>query len=70
MTAYLWRVLRSQLRRSRTLLGLTVVGVALGVASVVAIQILNQGSLLAFDGSVRAVSGQADLTVTGALPTP
>ncbi len=69
MTAYLWRVLRSQLRRSRTLLGLTVLGVALGVASVVAIQTLNQGSLLAFDGSVRAVSGQADLTVTGALPT-
>lgn len=69
MTRYLWRVVARQLRQSRTLLGLTVLGVALGVASVVAIQTLNQGSLLAFDGSVRAISGQADLTVTGALPT-
>ncbi|MBK7047590.1 MAG: FtsX-like permease family protein [bacterium] len=68
MTGYLWRGLVRHLRQSRTLLGLTVLGVALGVASVVAIQTLNQGSLHAFDGSVRAISGQADLTVTGVLP--
>lgn len=68
MIGYLLRGLARHLRRSRTLLALTVLGVALGVASVVAIQTLNQGSLRAFDGSVRAVSGQADLTVTGALP--
>lgn len=68
MIAYLQRGLVQHLRHSRTLLGLTVLGVALGVASVVAIQTLNQGSLRAFDGSVRAVSGQADLSVTGVLP--
>lgn len=69
MISYLRRGLLQYLRHSRTLLGLTVLGVALGVASVVAIQTLNQGSLLAFDGSVRAISGQADLSVTGTLPT-
>lgn len=68
MIAYLRRALAQHLRHSRTLLGLTVLGVALGVASVVAIQTLNQGSLRAFDGSVRAVSGQADLTISGTLP--
>ncbi len=61
--------MRRQLRESRTLFLLTVVGVALGVASVVAIQVLNRGALQAFDGSVRAVSGQADLTITGTVPT-
>ncbi len=69
MISYLRRGLAQHLRHSRTLLALTVLGVALGVASVVAIQTLNQGSLLAFDGSVRAISGQADLSVTGTLPT-
>ena len=58
------------LRESRTLFLLAVVGVALGVASVVAIQTLNQGAMQAFDGSVRAVSGQADLTVAGHRPRP
>ena len=48
---------------------MTVFGVSLGVASVVSIQILNQGALLAFDGSVPAVSGQADLSVIGTTPT-
>ncbi|MFO7607770.1 MAG: ABC transporter permease, partial [Candidatus Krumholzibacteriia bacterium] len=69
MIGYLGRSLRRQLRESRTLFLLTVTGVALGVASVVAIQTLNRGALQAFDGSVRAVSGQADLTVTGTIPT-
>lgn len=69
MTGYLLRVLLRQWRASRTLLLLTVVGVGLGVASVVAIQLLNRGALSAFDGSVQAVSGQADLTVSGVLPT-
>ncbi len=47
---------------------LTILGVALGVASVVAIQTLNQGSMQAFDGSVRAISGQAELSVMGMTP--
>lgn len=69
MIGYLGKSLARQLRQGRTLFLLTVAGVALGVASVVAIQTLNRGALAAFDGSVRAVSGRADLTVTGALPT-
>ena len=40
------------------------------MASVVSIQTLNQGALLAFEGSMQAVSGQADLTITGTTPTP
>ncbi len=68
MIRYLGRSLRRQLGESRTLFLLAVVGVSLGVASVVAIQTLNQGALKAFDGSVQAVSGQADLSVVGTLP--
>lgn len=52
-------------RHGRTLTVLTVVGVALGVASVVCIQTLNQGALAAFDGGMAAVSGEADLMVRG-----
>ncbi len=63
-----WRSLARSLRSGRTLFLLAVLGVALGVASVVAIQTLNQGALGAFDGSVRAVSGRADLTVLGLTP--
>ena len=69
MTRFLLRSLRRQLHESRTLFLLAVVGVALGVASVVAIQTLNQGAMKAFDGSVRAISGQAELTVTGTGPS-
>ena len=69
MIGYVGRSVRRQLHESRPLFLLTVTGVALGVASVVAIQVLNRGALQAFGGSVRAVSGQADLTVTGTVPT-
>jgi putative ABC transport system permease protein len=48
---------------------LTVLGVALGVASVLSIQILNQNALAAFEGSMHAVSGDADLSVLGRMPT-
>lgn len=50
-------------RQARALTALTVCGVALGVASVVSIQSLNQGALAAFSGGMKAVSGDADLTV-------
>lgn len=65
MIRFLARSLQRMVAQSRTLFLMSVVGVALGVASVVAIQTLNQGALLAFDGSVRAISGQADLSVLG-----
>jgi putative ABC transport system permease protein len=52
-------------RRDALLLALALGGVALGVASVLSIQLLNQGALGAFAGTVRAVSGDADLSVLG-----
>ncbi|MBD3222252.1 FtsX-like permease family protein [bacterium] len=55
-------------RQSRTLTVLTVLGVALGVGSVVCIQLINQGALAAFAGGMRAVSGEADLVVLGHGP--
>ena len=69
MKSILWASLRRLVRESRTLLLLTVAGTGLGVGSVVAIQSLNQGALQAFAGSVQAVSGQADLTILGTVPT-
>ncbi len=50
-------------RAGRTLFLLTVLGVALGVASVLSIQILNLNALGAFQGSLKAVSGEADLSL-------
>lgn len=69
MTRYLLRTLRAQVRRAPSLYGLTVAGVALGVAAVLTIQILNRNALAAFAGSVQAVSGDADLSVLGRGPT-
>ena len=57
MIGYFLRTLAARVRASKTLYLLTLFGVALGVASVVSIQVLNQGALLAFDGSMAAVSG-------------
>jgi putative ABC transport system permease protein len=69
--AYLSRAVAKELRAGRALFLLSVAGVALGVASVLSVQLLNQGALGAFAGGVRAVSGEAALTVlgpAGALP--
>jgi putative ABC transport system permease protein len=52
-----------EVRSGRLLFALAVAGVALGVGSVLSIQLLNQGALGAFAGTVRAVSGDADLSV-------
>jgi putative ABC transport system permease protein len=65
---YFLRAARAQLRSSRSLFLLSLFGVALGVASVVGIQIINLNALGAFRGSMEAVSGDADLTILGALP--
>ena len=69
MIPYFLRAMRARLRASPSLDVLTVLGVALGVASVLSIQILNGNALGAFQGSVRALSGEADLTVAGQLPS-
>ncbi len=63
MTGYLFRVLAHRLHEGRSLFLLTVLGVALGVASVLSIQVLNRSSVGAFSGALKAVSGAADLSV-------
>lgn len=65
MRRYLPRAAAREFRGGKALFLLAVAGVALGVGSVLSIQILNRGALGAFTGTVRAVSGDADLTVLG-----
>ncbi len=69
MKRYLSLSIRTQIRAGRALYLLTVLGVALGVASVVCIQIINRNSLAAFRGSIEAVSGEADFTILSRTPT-
>jgi putative ABC transport system permease protein len=66
---YFMKTLRSHLRRGLSLYLLTVFGVSLGVASVLAIQIINRSAIGAFRGGIRAISGEADLSVQGLEPT-
>lgn len=68
MTAYLLRALAARWRTGKSLLILSWFGVTLGVASVLSIQILNRSAFAAFEGSVAAISGSADLSVVGMLP--
>ena len=65
MRGYLARAAAKELWAGRALLPLAVAGVALGVAAVLSIQLLNGSALGAFAGTVRAVSGDADLSVLG-----
>ena len=69
MLRYLLSSAASHFRAGRSLFLLTVLGVALGVASVLSIQIINRNAVAAFEGSMQAVSGDADLTVLGRNPT-
>ena len=69
MTRYFFKALGAHFRAGRSLYLLTVVGVALGVASVLSIQIINRNALAPFQGSVTAVSGEADLSVMGRTPS-
>lgn len=69
MLRYFRIALGAHVRAGRSLYVLTLFGVALGVASVLSIQIINCNALAAFSGSVAAVSGEADLTVLGYTPS-
>jgi len=66
---YYFTALAAHLGRGRALLALTVFGVALGIASVLSIQIINRSALAAFRGGLQAVSGEADLSVLPRGPT-
>jgi putative ABC transport system permease protein len=65
---YAFRTFTAHLRGGVTLYALTLFGAALGVASVLSIQIINRSAIGAFEASVRAVSGEAELSVLGRLP--
>ncbi len=69
MIRYFSRDLLAQFRSGRSLFALSLLGVALGVASVLSIQIINLNALGTFKGSVQAISGAADLSVVGRTPT-
>ena len=50
MIRYFFQMLRIHFQAGRILYALTVFGVALGVASVLSIQIINRNALAAFEG--------------------
>ena len=68
MRRYFTTAMTAHLRAGGSLYLLTVLGVALGVAAVLSIQIINRNAIAAFAGSVKAVSGEADLSVLGYTP--
>jgi putative ABC transport system permease protein len=65
---YFAKSLRAHFSAGRALFVLSVLGVALGVASVLSIQIINLNALGAFEGSLHAISGDADFSVLGRTP--
>ena len=65
MIRYFYRTVSAHWRTNPVLYGLTVLGVALGVASVISIRILNQSAIASFAAGVRTMSGTADVVVTG-----
>ncbi|MCZ6876761.1 MAG: FtsX-like permease family protein [Acidobacteria bacterium] len=69
MIRYFLRALSAHLHKAPILFLLSVVGVALGVASVVGIQMINGSAMGAFSAGIRAVSGEVDLTVLGQTTT-
>ncbi len=60
MILYFLKAFLAHFRRARSLFFLTAFGVALGVASVLAIQIINLNAIGAFSAGIQAISGEAD----------
>ena len=69
MIRYFLKVFSNHFRQGRTLFLLSVFGVALGVASVLSIQIINHNAIGAFSAGIEAVSGEADLSVLSSTHT-
>ena len=69
MILYFLKAFLAHFRRARSLFLLTAFGVALGVASVLAIQIINLNAIGAFSAGIQAISGEADLSVVGQTST-
>lgn len=68
MIGYLLRGWAARARAEAALLLLTLASVALGVASVVAIQILHKSAIASFAAGMEAVEGEVDLSIVGAGP--
>lgn len=62
------KLLWNQIQKSPWLHGLTIIGVALGTASVISIQVLNQSALKTFDASLATLTGSAHIEVEGQNP--
>ena len=69
MIRYFLAALIAHFRKAPSLFLLSVLGVALGVASVVAIQIINRNAIGAFSAGIKAVSGEVDVTILGQTTT-
>lgn len=69
MIRLLGPALVAHLRSGRVLFALTVLGVALGVASVVAIRLVNTSAVRTFAAGVTAVTGDVDLLVRANRPS-
>lgn len=65
MSLFRWFILR-QLRRERLRSAVTVAGIAVGIAVVVAIRLANASSVLGFESALEAMSGRVSLEVAGA----
>ncbi|MDE0027942.1 MAG: ABC transporter permease, partial [Deltaproteobacteria bacterium] len=65
MVRYFYRTVTAHWRTNPVLYALTVLGVALGVASVISIRILNQSAVASFAAGVHTIGGAADVVVTG-----
>ena len=66
MLRYFYKTVSAHWRANPVLYSLTVLGVALGVASVISIRILNQSAIASFAAGVRTIGGGvADIVVTG-----
>lgn len=65
MIRYFFKTISAHWRANAVLYGLTVLGIALGVASVISIQILNQSAVASFAAGIRTLNGTADIIVTG-----
>ena len=65
MLRYFYRTVSAHWRTNPVLYGLTVLGVALGVASIISIRILNQSAIASFAAGVHSIGSRADVVVTG-----
>ena len=65
MVRYFYTTVTAHWRTNPVLYALTVLGVALGVASVISIRILNQSAVASFAAGVHTIGGAAGVVVTG-----